>query len=139
MTEPNSDETRLEIQSDEDWKERVKAEDAKLDSERSSTAETPAPEAEDAADVDPDKLPPADFEMLVQMFSTQAMVAIGLLPDPQTGKNTPRPNLARHFIDLLGILADKTRGNLTGAEDKLLTSSLHYLRMAFVEASRSST
>lgn len=136
MSEPNKGESRLEIQSDEDWKERVKAEDAKLDAERSGDTAPPSdPEA--ATDLDAARLPPADFGMLVQMFSTQAMVALGLLADPDSGKSHPRPNLARHFIDLLGVLEQKTHGNLTAEEQKLLTSSLHYLRMAFVEASRS--
>jgi hypothetical protein len=137
MAEPNAGESRLEIQTDEGWKERVKAEDAKLDAERSSRAATPA-DGRAENDLDAAHLPTPDFAMLVQMFSTQAMVALGLLPDPESGKSHPRPNLARHFIDLLGVLEDKTRGNVTVEEQKLLTSSLHYLRMAFVEASRPS-
>jgi hypothetical protein len=74
--------------------------------------------------------------MLVQMFSTQAIVALGLVPDPQTGQTTPRPNLARHFIDLLGVLETKTKGQLTRDEEQLLTANLHELRMAYVECSR---
>jgi hypothetical protein len=137
MSEPNSAESRIEIQTDEDWKERVKAEDARLDAERSG--KTTAPTATEAApDLDAAHLPPADFSMLVQMFSTQAMVALGLLPEPESGKSQRRPNLARHFIDLLGILEDKSRGNLSADEEKLLGSTLHYLRMTFVEATRPS-
>ena len=171
MSEPNSRESRIEIQTDEDWKDRVKAEDARLDAERSGkTANVrrgspdpagdadqrsdertarPAVESVDgsgdpsttgqpAPDLDAAHLPPADVSMLVQMFSTQAMVALGLLPEPDTGQSHCRPNLARHFIDLLGVLEDKTRGNLSADEEKLLGSTLHYLRMAFVEATRPS-
>jgi hypothetical protein len=178
MSEPNSAESRIEIQTDEDWKDRVKAEDARLDAERSgktanvrrgspdpagdadpgsdertgrpavesldgsgdpSTTGSPAISADEAAaDLDAAHLPPADFSMLVQMFSTQAMVALGLLPEPESGKSQRRPNLARHFIDLLAVLEDKSRGNLSTDEAKLLGATLHYLRMAFVEATRPS-
>ncbi len=137
MSEPNSGEPRIEIQTDEDWKERVKAEDARLDAQRSGTSPEPSAD-ESPADLDAAHLPPADFSMLVQMFSTQAMVALGLLPEPESGKSQRRPNLARHFIDLLAVLEDKSRGNLSSDEEKLLGSTLHYLRMAFVEATRSS-
>jgi hypothetical protein len=133
MSEPNSGESRIEIQTDEDWKTRVKAEDARLDAERSGQSEAPS-EEQAAPDLDAAHVPPAGFDMLVQMFSTQAMVALGLLPEPDSGKARRRPNLARHFIDLLGVLEDKTRGNLSAEEEKLLRSTLHYLRMAFVEA-----
>ena len=137
MSEPKADESRIEIQTDEDWKERVKAEDARLDAERMGTSPEP-PDAQPATDLDAAHLPPADLSMLVQMFSTQAMVALGLLPEPDTGKSQRRPNLARHFINLLGVLEDKTRGNLSLDEQKLLGSTLHYLRMAYVEATRPS-
>ena len=53
-----------------------------MDADRS--AQTPA-------DADLEFLPPATFPMLVQMFATQAIVALGLVPDPQTGKALPRP------------------------------------------------
>lgn len=105
-----------------------------------SEDETPAPSADaagtaqSAADSMP--MPPATFEMLVSMFSTQAMVAMGMIPNPATGKAEKMPDLAKHFIDLLGVLETKTAGNLESQEKALLDSSLHSLRMAFMQATK---
>ena len=149
MTEPTEPKPELEIKSDADWKQRVKAEAAQLDAERteqpaeSSPPDDVAPEAESAnepasaAHVDAGQLPEPDFHLLVSMFSTQAMVALGVLPNPVDGKAESNIPLARHFIDLLGILEEKTRRNLTGHESQFLEQSLHELRMAYVELSQS--
>ncbi len=75
------------------------------------------------------------FTMLVTMFSTQAMVSLGVVPSPESGKPEPNLPLAKHFIDLLGVLQEKTRRNLTGHESNLLEGSLHELRMAYIELS----
>ena len=81
-------------------------------------------------------MPPASFEALVSMFSTQAMVALGVLPNPVTGKAEQFPELARHFIDLLRVVETKTEGNLQQHEKTLLDTTLHHLRMAYLESSR---
>lgn len=133
-----------EIHIDEDWKSRVKAEDAALDeklrddSADKAAATAPPPQAEQpqprAEKIGP--LPPANFSMLVSMFTTQAMVGLGVLPNPVSNKAEPQPELAKHFIDLLGMLEEKTKGNLDDQEAELLDSTLHQLRMAFVATSR---
>ncbi|MGB6745718.1 MAG: DUF1844 domain-containing protein [Terracidiphilus sp.] len=78
------------------------------------------------------KLPPAGFDQLVQQFYVSAMIQMGA--NTQEGQR-PRVDIlgARSMIDLLGILAEKTRGNLTEAEDHLLQSVLFEVRMAFLE------
>lgn len=86
--------------------------------------------------IESSQLPPANMTTLVSMLSTQAMVALGMIPDPSTGQPEPQPALARHFIDLLGVIEDKTRGNLSPEEHRLLDASLHELRMLFVQISR---
>ena len=138
----------LEIKSDADWKQRVKQEAAQLDAQQQaespeSSAQAAEPVAaesasgtQDAPPFDASQLPPADFTMLVTMFSTQAMVSLGIVPSPDSGKPEPNLPLAKHFIDLLGVLKDKTRANLTGHESNLLEGSLHELRMAYVELSK---
>ena len=82
------------------------------------------------------EMPPASFLMLVSMFSTQAMVAMGVIPNPATGKAESQLPLARHFIDLLDVLDKKTKGNLDAEEQTQLDTTLHQLRMAFVEKNR---
>ncbi len=138
--------SELEIKSDEDWKSRVKAEDAKLDAERQSKSSTGPPpkneplHAHDAdVAIDASRLPAPQFATLVSMFSTQAMVALGIIPSPIDGQADQQLPLAKHFIDLLGVLEEKTKGNLSEPEQSMLDQSLHELRMAYVELKRAGT
>lgn len=85
----------------------------------------------------PGDLPPADFMTLVSMFSTQAMVALGIIPHPSSGKPEPELPLARHFIDMLGVLEEKTKGNLNPIEERSLRDNVHHLRIAYIESTRS--
>ena len=64
------------------------------------------------------------------------MVTLGVLPDPATGKAESVPVLAKHFIGLLGVLEEKTKGNLDPDEMSLLESSLHQLRLAYIEVTK---
>jgi hypothetical protein len=79
--------------------------------------------------------PPVSFEHLVQQFYVSAMIQMGA--GAQEGQR-PRVDIlgARQTIDLLGILAEKTRGNLTEAEDRTLETVLFEVRMAFLELTR---
>ncbi len=76
--------------------------------------------------------PPVTFEALVQQFYISAMIQMGA--GTQEGQR-PRVDIlgARNTIDLLAILAEKTKGNLTDAEDRMLQSVLFDVRMAFLE------
>ncbi len=77
-----------------------------------------------------------DFSTFVLSLASSAMLHLGRVPDP-TGQNvSPNLGLARQSIDMLAMLQEKTRGNLTGEEDQLLSRVLHDLRVAFVEESR---
>jgi hypothetical protein len=80
-------------------------------------------------------LPPASFSLLVQTLSLQALAALGQVPDPAGKATGPRLDLAKHTIDLLGILEEKTKGNLTAEEAALLENILHELRLAYVALS----
>jgi hypothetical protein len=79
--------------------------------------------------------PPVGFEHLVQQFYVSAMIQMGA--GAQEGQR-PRVDIlgARNTIDLLGILAEKTKGNLTEAEDRMLQTVLFEARMAFMELTR---
>jgi len=76
--------------------------------------------------------PPVGFEHLVQQFYVSAMIQMGA--GTQEGQR-PRVDIlgARTTIDLLGVLAEKTKGNLTEAEDRTLHTVLFEARMAFME------
>ncbi len=97
----------------------------------------PAPEKSPSHRTDPAhdyELPPASLAFLITTLGTQAMVALGDVPNPITGKLDPQPKQAKHFIDTLAMLEEKTNGNRTPEESALLSSFLHQLRMAFVGA-----
>ncbi|HZN37082.1 MAG TPA: DUF1844 domain-containing protein [Pirellulaceae bacterium] len=81
-----------------------------------------------------EKLPPPSLSLLIASLGTQAMVALGQVPNPLDGKTEVRLDLAKHVIEMLAILEQKTKGNLDADEVKMLESVLHQLRMAFVAA-----
>ena len=83
----------------------------------------------DAGDLD---LPKIDFSTFVLSLIGSAHVHLGDAPGPD-GKAEPDLELARQTIDVLGILQDKTKGNLSGEEERLLHQALYDLRMRFVE------
>jgi hypothetical protein len=86
------------------------------------------------ADMNEFPIPPANFLFLVESILMQAQVQLGLL---NLGENDERPEpnlpLARHSIDLLGMLQEKTKGNLTSEEQRLLENGLTELRFRFVQ------
>jgi hypothetical protein len=85
----------------------------------------------------PPPLPKVDFAGLALSLATSALFHLGLVPDPQTGQpGTKNLALARHSIDTLELLQDKTRGNLTSEESRLLADLLTELRVHYVESSR---
>jgi hypothetical protein len=89
-----------------------------------------------AQDVRDYPLPAPSLAFLATTLGTQAMVALGEVPNPITGKLERLPNQAKHFIDTLAMLEEKTAGNRTPEESALLSSLLHQLRMAYVAHTR---
>ena len=82
-------------------------------------------------------MPPLDFTSFVISLATTAAIHFGDMADPLTGQK-PEPNLdgAAQMIDILSLLEEKTRGNLTAEERQLLDQILYELRLRFVEASK---
>jgi hypothetical protein len=85
-----------------------------------------------------DALPVIDFATFVLSLSQSVVMHLGDVPNPETEKLETNLVLARQTIDLLGLLEEKTKGNLTGDEERLLTHVLFDLRMRFVEAEKKS-
>lgn len=75
----------------------------------------------------------ASFSVLIMSIGSSAAMAMGLTPDPQTGKTEVDKNLARFNIDLLALLKDKTKNNLSQDELSFLESVLADLKMKFIQ------
>ena len=151
MTNPEDSEPKIIV--DDDWKTQVQAEKAAfkeqeaLKKDESSggdaddnasdnageaeTGVTDESESGSAEEVRQQEFPPASFSMLVTTLSAQAMTALGFFPDP-SGTMEPNRSMAKHFIDTLGVLEEKTAGNLDEEEKGMLQETLHQLRMAFM-------
>lgn len=79
-------------------------------------------------------LGPVDFSTHVLSLASSALVALGKMPSPD-GQTLPIDlETARHLIDVLSMLEQKTKGNLDEAEHKLLQSLVYDLRVAYVDA-----
>jgi hypothetical protein len=81
-------------------------------------------------------MPPVDFGTFVLSLGSSAIMHLGEFEHPQSGKVEKDLGMAKHTIDLLSMLQEKTRGNLSAQEDKLLESLLYDLRLRYVNASR---
>ena len=99
--------------------ERAKAREEKKDEH---TREFPVPEV--------------TFSNFVFSLSTQALIQLGEIQDPESGKTLKNLSLAKQTIDLIGILQEKTKGNLTKEEEALVNNALYDLRMRYVKAMR---
>jgi hypothetical protein len=83
------------------------------------------------------ELPAIDFATFVLSLSHSALVHLGDAPDPSGGPAKRDVAMAKQTIDLLAVLQEKTEGNLTGEEERLLDQVLYDLRMRYVEVTRS--
>jgi hypothetical protein len=144
----NEDQQEPKIIVDTDWKEQVaKEKEAAEETVAAEPDESPAQADQSPAQGDDDTgsstteqpsdqefppPPPASFDVLVSMLFTQALAMLGQMPDPGTGKVTVNKPYAKHHIDTLEMLQEKTDGNLSEEESKILSEALHALRMAYV-------
>jgi Domain of unknown function (DUF1844) len=112
-------EKQPELVVDDDWKSKVEKEKEQL--ARDSGSKQGAPE-----------YPPAEFSILVSSYATQALMALGIMPDPYTQKVESNRPLAKHLIDMLGVIDEKTKGNLSSEEQEMMTETLHQLRLMFL-------
>ncbi len=81
------------------------------------------------------ELPEVNFSMFILSLNTSALVHLGQIPDPLTQEKKVDLPLARHTIDTLQMLREKTKGNLTKEEERLLDSILYELRILYLKAS----
>jgi hypothetical protein len=83
------------------------------------------------------RLPPVDFVTFVLSLHHSVRVHLGDAPDPGSGVTEPHLALARQTIDLIALLQEKTHGNLTGEEERIIEQALYDLRMRYVEVAKS--
>lgn len=118
---------------DEDWKARVEAERQQADQTKAA-GQADSQTAETALDDDDEQMPSPGLIYLATTMYFQALVCLGLLPHPATGKPEQSIRRARHAIDTLEILWEKTEGHRTLEESSALNSMLHELRLAYLTA-----
>ena len=111
---------------DSDWKTEAAREKEQL------AATEEAAEATGPGEATPGQ---AGFVDLVNLLAMQAAIALGGYQGPGGERIPPNPAAAKHQIDLMGVLADKTQGNLTDDEKRVLDTVLYELRMQFVQVS----
>jgi hypothetical protein len=102
---------------DDDWKAEARREKERLAAESEKRGPLPEP----------------NFAELLNLVVMQAMAGLGLLPGPAGERIPPNLEIAKHFIDMLQVLEDKTKSNLTPAEKTLLDQVLYEMRMSFVQ------
>ncbi len=78
-------------------------------------------------------LPKIDFSTFVLSINSSALVQLGLIDDPAGGLKTKNLPMAKQTIDLLAMLEEKTKGNLTSDEENILKNILYELRMLYVK------
>jgi hypothetical protein len=107
------------------------------DSTAESDAERQRARADEAAAELADRPPPpATLEFLVHTLFTQALMALGRIPNPITGKSHRNLPTARHFIDTIAMLEEKTAGNRTADESRVIEEILHQARLQFTTEGR---
>ena len=79
---------------------------------------------------------PRDFSSFVESQYLEALIFLGAVPHPQTGETIDDPDFARYKIDLLAMIQEKTAGNLTAEESRMMEDVLYQLRMLFVQKTK---
>jgi len=98
------------------------------------SAEKEAPETEAKAAADEEvQLPEVNFSTFIFSLSSSALLHFGEIPDPSSGNKKKNLAMAKHTIDILAMLDEKTRGNLSRDEEQLFKNILYDLRMRYVK------
>src|SRR3989338_4958487 len=119
---------------DESWKEQAEREKQTV----ASTAKPAGPAAAgpaEAAGPEAEEVPQARFDVFLSGLAMEALIALGDMAHPVTRKQAANLPHAKYLIDLLGLLEEKTKGNRSADEDKLLMDALYQLRMRYLTKS----
>jgi hypothetical protein len=125
MSDASEEREGPKIIVDSDWKTEAASEKAKID------AETRESESHN-------EIPDPNLPELINMIAMQAIISLGGMQAP-TGEPIPQDlPVAKHYIDLLALLEEKTKGNVSDDEARIFAGVLHELRMRFVECADAS-
>ena len=118
---------------DETWKEQAEREKQAAPApaappKSAGPEKTAGPDTEEGA-------PQARFDVFLSGLAMEALIALGDMAHPTTRKQAVNLPHAKYLIDLLGLLEEKTKGNLSADEAKLLTDALYQLRMRYLTKS----
>lgn len=132
---------------DESWKNEVEKEKAGsahstgstpstgsglAGSPRASSGQTSSGQASESGEAG-GGMPPVDFMLFLSTLALQAYVALGDAPDPATNERKVHLEQAKYMIDIIGVIEQKTHGNLSAEETQTLSQLLYELRVRFVE------
>ena len=128
---------------DESWKEQAEREKhateaaaAASSRQPQSPGQAPAPSAgHEHEHEEAEGLPQARFDLFVQGLAMEALIGLGDVPHPATRKQAVNLPQAKYLIDLLGVLEEKTKGNLSVDEERLFKDLLYQLRMRYLTKS----
>jgi hypothetical protein len=130
------DEKKPKIVSDEGWKEEARKEKEKLKDQTTFKTKSSGDIGDAVAgegEAFSGGLPPANFLTLVQSYRIQALFCLGMFKLPDAEQGEINLDAAKHNIDMLQVLEDKTKGNLTEEESRFISQVLHEVRMAYVQ------
>lgn len=116
-----------QLHIDSDWKAQAQAEKERL------AEQVEAKQAADQERRAATELPPANFQTLVSMIAEQAIMGLGAMQDPKSGRVVVDLEGARFSIDLLGVIEEKSKGNLSEEESGTLRDLLGALRSRYVQ------
>jgi DNA replication initiation complex subunit (GINS family) len=128
--EEKNEEKKLII--DEDWKQQAQKEKELLAAQEKAEEKAEEKKAQ-REEIRRGPLPKGDFAGLLSMLVTQALFSLGLLAVEGQEKKEPDLELAKYNIDILETIEEKTKGNLTEEEKKVLENMLEQVRMAYVK------
>lgn len=124
MSDPNKPQDKPKIIIDSDWKAEAQREKERLAKEAAETGGEAGGQG---------GLPQADFAGLVNVLAMQALVSMGGMRGPGGQPYPANPEIAKYHIDLLETLAEKTKGNVTPDEKRMIDMTLYELRMRYVQ------
>lgn len=140
MTQDKPSDPAPKLIIDTDWKSQAQAEKERLAEAAAAKAAAKPAKAPEAGETAEGEAAARDEKIGIQdvisLLVTNALSYMGAFADPQTGRAVVAPEMARVYIDMLGVVEEKTKGNLSEKESQVLTQTLSELRLEYVELAK---